>query len=86
MKALLPSEGNLFYNGIEYLKSLNKARDEYSAFGIISSANRICQSNRVNAVFCNRASILVFKKRKPGTFFPLNHISLHEPGREINSS
>jgi len=73
MKALLPGLGDPTSTGVDYLKSLIKPVDEEEVHEVISPVNRICLANSVNAVFCNRVSILIFAKRKPGIISSLNH-------------
>jgi hypothetical protein len=86
MKAILPEKGDTSRHGIEYLKSLMAWADDQEQTGLISSANRICLSHSVNAVFCNRVSILLFVKRKAGIFSPLNLGAELIPGHEIDST
>jgi hypothetical protein len=86
MKALLPLEGNVYHTGFNYFQSLRKAGSQPDKCSNISNANGICLSNAVNAVFCNRVSILVFMKRKPGVISPHNPGASQEKEREIDSS
>jgi len=86
LKALLPLEGNPYHTSFDYLKSLRKSRNQTDKYDAISNANGICLKNGVNAVFANRASILVFPKRKPGMVFPHNHGSTEKLKHGIDSS
>ena len=73
MKALLPGLGDPTSSGVDYLRSLIKPVNKEKVYGVISPVNCICLANSVNAVFCNRISILIFAKRKPGIISSLNH-------------
>ena len=86
MKAVLPLEGNVYHSGLNYFQSLRETGNQADKGCVICNANRICLDNAVNAVFCNRVSILEFTKRKPGVFFPHNHGSSQDKEREIDSS
>jgi len=86
MKAVLPMEGDTNLSGIEYFGSLTKNAIAPDNYDRITHANIICLSNDINAVFCNRVSILVFKRRKPGMISPHNHGSLRKKTNQINSS
>jgi hypothetical protein len=72
MKAILPDSGDAARQGIDYLKSLMDAPSAGEQPDLISAANGICLANSVNAVFCNRVSILLFSRRKAGIMIPLN--------------
>ena len=83
LKALLPGYGELASHGAAYLKSICEPRENLSAEpGCILSVNSKCLANSINAVLCNRVSILVFGKRKAGIISPLNH----RFGQKLNSS
>ena len=60
-KALFLSHGRKELHGLEWIKSVVKQNHE-----LLTAFNLFCLSHGVNAVFCNRASILLFKERKPG--------------------
>jgi hypothetical protein len=86
MKAVLPLEGNQYRAGSDYLSSLKESSHEPDKSGPITYANSVCLANSVNAVFCNRASILVFRKRKTGMISPHNHGSSQRSTNGIDSS
>jgi hypothetical protein len=86
MKALLPLEGDVYRGGLAYLESICGAGKQAAECNFISSANALCRKNSINAVFCNRVSILVFPKHKPGMVFPHNHGSTKELEHGIDSS
>lgn len=86
MKAILPALGDLARHGIEYLKSLLVPPSAEEHPDLISAANGICLANSVNAVFCNRVSILLFSRRKAGLMIPLNLGAQMKPGTGIDST
>jgi hypothetical protein len=86
MKAVLPHEGDRYRVGFEYLSSLKDSWHGPEGCGPITHANTMCLANGVNAVFCNRVSILVFEKRKPGMMSPHNRRSLQRNANRIDSS
>jgi len=80
-KALFPSYGKVDLHGLAWIKSVvNQENDLLTAF------NLFCLSHGVNAVFCNRASILLFKERKPGNKSSHNIPVSKADKKEINSS
>ena len=87
LKALLPTYGELATHGAAYLKSIRETTKPHTEeSGYILTANSICLSNSINAVLCNRVSILVFLKRKAGIISPLNHGIQQKINSVIDSS
>lgn len=86
MKALLPGLGDPAGTGVDYLKSLIKPGNNGEVNEVISPANCICLANSINAVFCNRVSILIFSKRKPGIIFSLNQGAHQDVTGELDST
>jgi hypothetical protein len=86
MKSVTPLKGDLYSDGTAYLESHTRCTETPDECGLLVNANRICLLRGVNAVFCNRVSILVFGKRKPGMMSPHNHGSSQGRTNEIDSS
>lgn len=86
MKAVLPGLGDAARHGLDYLKSLMVAPTAMGETDLISTANGICLANSVNAVLCNRVSILLFSKRTAGIMIPLNLGAQMNPGAAIDST
>lgn len=80
-KALFSTYGKADLHGLAWIRSVvNLDKD------LITSFNLFCLSHRVNAVFCNRASILLFKEKKPGNGTSHNIPVRKTDEKEIDSS
>jgi hypothetical protein len=80
-KALFPPYGNSDSNGLAWIQSVLHQDNE-----LLLTFNIFCLSHRVNAVFCNRVSILLFTARKKGKTFSHNTPALQTYKDRIDSS
>lgn len=83
MKTLLPQLGNEYLHGIDWC-NYQLCQEKQKQF--IYKLNTICLNKGINAVFCNRVNILIFKKNKPGCIFSNNMGSSIMFEAEIDSS
>jgi hypothetical protein len=58
-KAIFQDFGDHNLNGLEWIRSVIKDDND-----LINDFNRFCLEHNVNAILCNRANILIFKKNK----------------------
>ena len=86
IKALIPNAGNIFLDGLSYLESITGTGKQVSEDRLFITVNDFCLGKSVNAVFCNRVSILVFDRRKPGIIYPLNTGSMKDKTGTLDSS
>jgi hypothetical protein len=80
-KALFPSYGNPDSNGLGWIQSVLHQDNE-----LLLTFNIFCLSHKVNAVFCNRVSILLFPARKQGKTSSHNIPALQAYKNRIDSS
>jgi hypothetical protein len=79
-KAIFPHFGNHNLNGFEWIKSvINESSN------LLNDFNRFCLEHSVNAILCNRANILVFKKNKKIKKVPLKKVHRQNLNLIINS-
>jgi hypothetical protein len=79
-KAIFTGIGDHNLNGIEWIKSVIK-----KDMDLINDFNRFCLEHNVNAILCNRANILVFKKNKKKKKVPLKKGSGKKGKKVIDS-
>ncbi|HYW96499.1 MAG TPA: hypothetical protein VE870_12975 [Bacteroidales bacterium] len=83
MKAIFAGMVQILSSGLNWCQQLLNARN---ADDIIYQLNTYCLDRGVNAVFCNRANILIFQKTKPGSIDSNDLGPVTGPGIGIDSS
>jgi len=83
MKAIFAGTVQKLGNGLTWCQELLYTRETN---GIIHKLNTFCLERSVNAVFCNRVNILLFRLNKPGAISSNDLGFATDPGNGINSS